>query len=140
MTLTILHRVMLSKSCSKRLLIVLSIWLLPNRQDKKFEICYRSVKDSFKSIPLCLLGLADHNCVHPLPIYKTVLKRQKKKKTQMKDIKDLTEKPVLSLLQGCCECTRWQMFEQSCNGRDKLVDTTCSCVAFQTHIIPKQEE
>lgn len=58
---------------------------------------------------------------------------------QMKEIKDWTEKPVLSL-QECFECTNWQMFQQSCNDFDKLVDTTCSCVAFQRDTIPKQEE
>lgn len=56
----------------------------PTRRDRTLDLCYGSVKDAFKSLPLPPLGNSDHNCVHLVPKYKTVLKRQK---TQTKEVK-----------------------------------------------------
>ena len=53
-----------------------------------------SVKDAFKSLPLPPLGSVEHNCVHLLPIYKTVLKREK---LQTREMKEWTEESVMSL-------------------------------------------
>ena len=65
--------------------------------------------------------------MHLLPIYKTILKREK---AQTKDIKDWTEESALCL-QECYDCTEWDMFKQSCgDDLDKPVDVTCSCAAF----------
>ena len=49
----------------------------PTRRDKTLDLCYGSVRDAYKSLPLPPLGSADHNCVHLLPKYKTVKKREK---------------------------------------------------------------
>lgn len=104
----------------------------PTRRDKTLDLCYGSVKDAYKSLPLPPLGAAEHNCMHLLPIYKTVLKREKAK---TKDIKNWTEESVLCL-QECYDCTDWDMFKQSCgDDLDKLVDVTCSNAAFCRDII-----
>ncbi len=55
----------------------------PTRRGKTLDLCYGSVKDAYKSLPLPALGSADHNCVHLLPTYKTVLRREK---VQIKDM------------------------------------------------------
>ncbi len=47
------------------------------------DMCYGSVKVAYKSLALPPLGSADHNCVFLLPIYKTVLRREKVKESQM---------------------------------------------------------
>lgn len=52
----------------------------PTRRDKTLDLCHGSVKDAYKSLPLPPLGAADYNCMHLLPIYKTVLKRESKDK------------------------------------------------------------
>ena len=70
---------------------------------------------------------ADHNCVHLLPTYQTVLKREK---TQTTKIKDWTDESVLCL-QDCFDCMDWEMFKQSCgDDLNELADVTCSYIAF----------
>ncbi len=65
----------------------------PTRRDKTLDLCYGSIKDAFKSLPLPALGSADHNCVQLLPTYKTVLKREK---AQIKEQKVCSDESVLS--------------------------------------------
>ena len=86
----------------------------PTRRDKTLDLCYGSVKEAYKSVPLPPLGSADHNCVHLLPIYKTVLKREK---TLTKDINVWTEESV-ACLQECYDCTDWDMFKNLLRGRN----------------------
>lgn len=61
------------------------------------------------------MGFEDHNCVHLLPIYKTVLKREK---AHSKDIKEWTGESVLCLLE-----LHW--LNVCADDLDKLVDVTC---------------
>lgn len=98
----------------------------PTRRGKTLDLCYGSIKDAFKSLPLPPLSSADHNCVHLLPTYKTVLKREK---VQTKTVKIWTNDAVCSL-QGFFDCTDWGMFEESCKDLDKLTDVVCSYTAF----------
>lgn len=66
----------------------------PTRQDKILDLCYVLVENAYKSLLLPPLGSADHNCVHLLPICKTVLKRDK---TRTKDVDIWSEESVLTL-------------------------------------------
>lgn len=108
----------------------------PTRRNKTLDLCYGTVKDTFKSLPLPPLGSADHNCVFLLPTYRTVLRREK---VQTKDVKVWTEDSVLCL-QECYNCTDWNMFRESCDDDlDELTDVTCSYVSFcRDMIIPSK--
>lgn len=79
-------------------------------RDKTLDLCYGSVKDAYKSLPLPAMGCVVNNCVYLLPIYKTVLKREM---ITLKEIKTWTEDSVLCL-QGCYECTDWDVFIDAC--------------------------
>lgn len=106
----------------------------PTGRDKTLDLCYGSVKEVYKSLPLSPLGPGDHNCVHLLPTYRTVLKREK---VQTKDIKDWTEESVLCLHE-CFDCTDWDMLKEACgDDLDELADVTCSYATFcRDMIIP----
>ena len=106
----------------------------PTRRDKTLDLCYGSVKEAYKSLPLPSLGHGDHNCVYLMPTYRTVLKREK---VSTKDIKDWTEESV-QCLKACFDCTNWDMFiEASGEDLDQLVDVICSYVTFcRDMIIP----
>lgn len=106
----------------------------PTRRNKTLDMCYGSVKDAYKSLLLPPLGSADHSCVFLLPIYKTILRREK---VQVKDVKVWTEESILCL-QECYECTDWNVFRENCgDDLDELTDVTCSYVAFcRDMIIP----
>lgn len=41
----------------------------PTRRNKRLNLCYGSVRDAYKSLPLPPLGSANHNCVFLLPTY-----------------------------------------------------------------------
>lgn len=104
------------------------------RRGKTLDLCYGSVRGAYKSVPLAPLGSSDHNCVHLLPTYKTVLKREK---TVIKEIRMWSEDAV-SCLKDCYSCTDWNIFKQDCgDDLDSMVDVTCSYMAFcRDMIIP----
>ena len=83
------------------------------------------------------MGCGDHNCVYLLPTYKTVLKREK---ATFKEIKTWTEDSIVRL-QGCFECTDWNVFVDACgDDLDELTDVTCSYAAFcRDMIIPSKK-
>ena len=40
-------------------------------------------------------------------------------------------------LQGCLDCTDWDMFKESCNDIDELTDVTCSWISYcENTVIP----
>jgi len=53
----------------------LSVCLMP-RYSKTLDLCYGSIKGTYKSVGGPTLGSSDHNVVHLLPTYKTVLQRE----------------------------------------------------------------
>lgn len=93
---------------------------------RRWTFCYGTVKGAYKSVPLPALGSADHNCVLLLPTYKSVLKREK---IQTKEVKIWSEESI-ACLQGCFECTDWEMFKDSCKDIDELTDVVCSYFTF----------
>ncbi|KAK0134267.1 hypothetical protein N1851_030177 [Merluccius polli] len=105
----------------------------PTRQNKTLDLCYCSVKNAFKSIPLPPLGSSDHNCVHLIHSYQTALKRLKPETVY---IKDWSDDPCLAL-QGCLECTDLDMFKDSCSDIDELTDVISSWVSYcEDTVIP----
>lgn len=68
----------------------------PTRQDKILDLCYMLVENAHKSLCLLLWDLLTIT-VHLLPIYKTVLKRDK---TRTKDV-DIWSEESVHILQEC---------------------------------------
>lgn len=108
----------------------------PTRRGKTLDLCYGTIKDAYKSMPLPPLGSADHNCIQLLPTYCTVLRREN---MQTKAVQEWTEESVMCL-QECYDCTDWDIFKESCKDLDEMTDAVCSYVAFCTDmIIPSKQ-
>ncbi|XP_049908650.1 uncharacterized protein nek6 isoform X1 [Epinephelus moara] len=107
----------------------------PTSHSKILDMCYGSVKGAYKSLPLPPLGGADHNCVHLILVYRTVLRREK---VLTKQTKLWTDDAIMSL-QGCYDCTAWDTFTETSSDIDELTDVISSYVTFcEDSVIPKK--
>lgn len=70
-----------------------------------------------------------------IPVYKTVLKMYK---AETKSIRKQSEDSSLAL-QGCFDCTDWEVFENSCSDIDDLTDVVSSYIHFcEVMLIPQK--
>ena len=60
------------------------------------------------------------------PVYKPVIQRVQ---SVVKTVKDWTEDSV-ACLQGCFDCTDWEMFDQMCTSFNELTDVISSYISF----------
>ncbi len=68
-----------------------------------------------------------------LHTYKTALKGEKIQTTEVK----IWSEESTACLQGCFDCTNWEMFKDSCKDIDELTDVICSYLPFcESMIIP----
>ncbi len=77
------------------------------------------------------IGDADHNTVHLVPIYTSLMKRVKCVEKQVK----VWNEDSTARLQGCFDCTDWDVFRNSCNSLDELTDVVTSYVSFCVDIV-----
>ncbi|XP_039455156.1 uncharacterized protein LOC120433247 isoform X1 [Oreochromis aureus] len=106
------------------------------RFNKTLDLCYGSIKGAYTSVAGPALGSSDHNTVHLLPVYKTVLRREKVRKHRIKVWSD----DASLALQGCFDCTDWSVFIESCRDINELTDVVCSYISFcRDMIIPSKE-
>lgn len=98
----------------------------PTRLNKMLDSCYGSIKGAYKALPLPPLGGDDHNCIQLIPSYCTTLQRVK---PVTKWVKVWTDESILSL-QGCYECTDWEIFKESCSDIHVLTDVVSCYVSF----------
>ncbi len=68
--------------------------------------CYGNVADAFVAKPKPPLSNCDHNTIHLIPIYKTLLKRSK---PQTKTVLVWSDDNI-KILKGCFACTDWELF------------------------------
>lgn len=107
----------------------------PTRFNKTLDLCYGSIKGAYTSVAGPALGSSDHNTVHLLPVYKTVLRREKVRKHHIKVWSD----DASLALQGCFDCTDWSVFTESCRDINELTDVVCSYISFcRGMIIPSK--
>lgn len=99
--------------------------MLPVQHDLTLDLCYGSVRGAYKSISNPPLGMSDHNTVFLIPVYETVLKN----KAENKSIRKWSVDSSLAL-QGCFDCTNWEVFENSCSDIDDLTDVVSSYITF----------
>ena len=108
----------------------------PTRRNRTIDLCYGSIKGAYKSVALPPLGSSDHNVVHLLPIYKSILRREKVLKRQ---VKVWTEDSTLAL-QGCFDCTDWSVLIEAAASLDELTDAVCSYITFCVDsVIPSKD-
>ena len=98
----------------------------PTCMDRTIDLCYGSVPNAYRSIAKPPIGDADHNTVHLVPIYKSLLKRAKCVERQVK----VWNEDSTARLQGCFDCTDWDVFRNSCSSLDELTDVVTSYVSF----------
>lgn len=116
---------------------LLSVWLrpfyLPRDFPRVYVTLYGSIKGAYKSIAGSAIGSSDHNTVHLHPVYKSVLRRTKVCKRQ---VKVWNEDSSLAL-QGCFDCTDWSVCSESSDNIDELTDVVCSYISFcEDTVIP----
>ena len=93
----------------------------PTRMDRTIDLYYGSVPNAYRSIAKPPIGDADHNTVHLVPIYKSLLKRAKCVERQVK----VWTEDSTARLQGC-----FDVFRNSCSSLGEHTDVVTSYVSF----------
>lgn len=79
------------------------------------------------------LGTSDHNVVFLNPIYRVALKRGI---TEQRKVLLWTETSTMTL-QGCFDCTDWDVFKDVCSDLDELTETVPAYMTFcEENVIP----
>ena len=105
------------------------------RKDKTIDLCYGNIRNAYKAIAKPSIGASDHNSVFLLPSYRQVLKSQKELSRCVKS----WDPESIQRLQGCFDCTDWDMFFNSCDDPCALTDTITNYINFCVDsIIPKK--
>ena len=86
----------------------------------------RSVPNAYRSIAKPPIRDADHNTVHLGPVYRFLLKCAKCVGRQVK----VWNEDSIARLQGCFDCTDWDVLRDSCDSLDELTDVVTSYVSF----------
>ena len=89
----------------------------PTRFNETIDSCFGTVPGAYTSLALPPLGSADHSSVLLAPVYKPVIQRVQR---VVKTVKDWTE-DCIDCLQGCFDCTDWEMFDQMCTSFNELM-------------------
>lgn len=103
---------------------VLSVRRLPLRKNAFLDLCYGTVKNAYCSSLLPPLGASDHNVVYLRPVYQRLFEREK---PQIKSVK-IWDSDSISTLQGCFECTDWDVF--NCEDINEQVEVTSDYINF----------
>ena len=106
------------------------------RLDGKPDRCYGNIPNAFKSVQLPNLGNSDHKVVHLIPSYKPVVQSNP---VITKTVKVWSPEHV-DQLQGCFECTKWNVFIDSSDNVSEATDVITDYVTFcENMIIPTKE-
>ncbi|KAI3372130.1 hypothetical protein L3Q82_006986 [Scortum barcoo] len=91
------------------------------RDNKTLDLFYANTKEAYHSLPLPPLGRADHNLVHLLPVYKTLVHRQPAVTHTVKKWSEEAEEA----LKDCFNTTLWDVFSDA-HGED--IDSLTHCL------------
>ncbi|KAI3371035.1 hypothetical protein L3Q82_023514, partial [Scortum barcoo] len=91
------------------------------RDNKTLDLFYANTKEAYHSLPLPPLGRADHNLVHLLPMYKTLVHRQPAVTPTVKKWSEEAEEA----LKDCFNTTLWDVFSDA-HGED--IDSLTHCL------------
>ena len=101
------------------------------RNDVLLDEFFCNTKDAYRSIKEPLLKNSDHNMVHMKPIYRRKITRTKPTE---KNIAQITDES-LEILNASFDITDWDMFIESAENIDELVDTVTDIINFNTALI-----
>ena len=89
---------------------------------KTIGLYYGSVPNAYRSIPKPPIGDADHSTVHLVAMFKCLpcVERQVKGENEYS----------VARIQHCFDCTNWDVFLDSCDSLDELMDVVTSYVSF----------
>ncbi|KAI3374668.1 hypothetical protein L3Q82_021241 [Scortum barcoo] len=91
--------------------------------NKTLDLFYANTKEAYHSLPLPPLGRADHNLVHLLPVYKTLVHRQPAVTCTVKKWSEEAE--AEAALKDCFNTTLWDVFSDA-HGED--IDSLTHCL------------
>ncbi|KAK3520977.1 hypothetical protein QTP86_031267 [Hemibagrus guttatus] len=105
----------------------------PTREGNVLDHCYTTISGAYHAVPRAALGQSDHIMVHLIPAYRQKLKLCK---PVVRTSKKWTSEAV-GELQGCLDCTDWDVFRSTTNSLDEYTDTVSSYIYFcEDSIIP----
>ncbi|KAK3534944.1 hypothetical protein QTP70_002030 [Hemibagrus guttatus] len=105
----------------------------PTREGNVLDHCYTTISGAYRAVPRAALGQSDHIMVHLIPAYRQKLKLCK---PVVRTSKKWTSEAV-GELQGCLDCTDWDVFRYTTNSLDEYTDTVSSYIYFcEDSIIP----
>ncbi|KAI3371934.1 hypothetical protein L3Q82_006809 [Scortum barcoo] len=97
------------------------------RDNKTLDLFYANTKEAYHSLPLPPLGRADHNLVHLLPVYKTLVHRQPAVTRTVKKWSEEAEEA----LKDCFNTTLWDVFSDA-HGEDISTVSPTACLTDYT--------
>ncbi len=98
----------------------------PTRQDKTLDHCYTTIEGAYRATPRAPLGDSDHALVVLTPMYKQKLKSVRPVNRSVK----MWSQDAIVNLQGCLDCTAWDIFKSSCSSLDEYTDTVACYISF----------
>ncbi|KAK3538756.1 hypothetical protein QTP86_015647 [Hemibagrus guttatus] len=105
----------------------------PTREGNVLDHCYTTISGAYHAVPRAALGQSDHIMVHLIPAYRQKLKLRK---PVVRTSKKRTSEAV-GELQGCLDCTDWDVFRSTTNSLDEYTETVSSYFYFgEDSIIP----
>ncbi|KAK3533173.1 hypothetical protein QTP70_012426 [Hemibagrus guttatus] len=102
----------------------------PTREGNVLDHCYTTINGAYRAVPRAALGQSDHIMVHLIPAYRQKLKLCK---PVVRTSKKWTSEAV-GELQGCLDCTDWDVFRSTTNSLDEYTDTVSSYIYFSPHL------
>jgi hypothetical protein len=104
--------------------------------DHTLDLCYGNIRDAFQSRPLPNLGRSVHQMVQLIPLYRQKLKRTK---PIVRTTKVWSPESVSSL-NGCFECTDWDVFLDDGCSLDEVADVISSYISFCVDLVLETKE
>ena len=98
----------------------------PTRQGKTLDHCYTTIEGAYRATPRAPLGNSHHALLVLIPVYKQKLKTVR---TVSRSVRRWSQDAIENL-QGCLDCTDWDIFKYSCSSLDEYTDTVTSYISF----------
>ena len=96
------------------------------RGNKTLDRCYGNIPDAYKAVQKAPVGNSDHNAVQLIPKYRQKVRRVKPVKRDVAVWSDAS----IAELQGCFECTDWDVFFGPDESIDFVTDVISDYIKF----------
>lgn len=102
------------------------------RGDKTIDLCYGNVRNAYRAYKKPPLSTADHNAIHLVPAYRTLLQREGVVKKQVKQWSE----EAIETLRACYECTDWRTLTDG-TSLEEAIDIITDYILFcEDMIVP----